>query len=82
MGRKIHYKNIRKKRLRCLRRYRSACRKMWLRSCSPYRLLGKRTHGALNRVRFPNDEKTRQLKAKIEETLGTQLQSAKPTQTI
>jgi type IV pilus assembly protein PilZ len=33
-------------------------------------------------VRFPNDEKTRLLKLKIEELLGTQLQSAKPTQTI
>jgi type IV pilus assembly protein PilZ len=33
-------------------------------------------------VRFPNDEKARQLKVKIEETLGTTLQGSKPTQTI
>jgi type IV pilus assembly protein PilZ len=33
-------------------------------------------------VRFPNDEKTRLLKMRIEEVLGTSIQSAKPTQTI
>jgi type IV pilus assembly protein PilZ len=33
-------------------------------------------------VRFPNDEKSRQVKLKIEELLGTTLQSAKPTQTL
>jgi type IV pilus assembly protein PilZ len=33
-------------------------------------------------VRFPNDEKTRGLKVKIEEVLGTSISSAKPTQTI
>jgi len=33
-------------------------------------------------VGFPNDEKTRLLKLKIEELLGTHMQSAKPTQTI
>ena len=33
-------------------------------------------------VRFPGDEKTRHLKLKIEEILGTSISSAKPTQTI
>jgi type IV pilus assembly protein PilZ len=33
-------------------------------------------------VRFPNDDKSRQLKAKIEELLGTSISSAKPTQTL
>jgi type IV pilus assembly protein PilZ len=33
-------------------------------------------------VRFPNDEKSRQVKLKIEELLGTSISSAKPTQTL
>jgi type IV pilus assembly protein PilZ len=33
-------------------------------------------------VKFPSDDKTRLLKMKIEEILGTSIQSAKPTQTI
>jgi type IV pilus assembly protein PilZ len=33
-------------------------------------------------VRFPNDDKTRALKLRIEEILGTSLASAKPTQTL
>jgi type IV pilus assembly protein PilZ len=33
-------------------------------------------------VRFPVDDKTRQLKLRIEELLGTSLSSNKPTQTI
>ncbi|MCA0175345.1 MAG: PilZ domain-containing protein [Proteobacteria bacterium] len=33
-------------------------------------------------VRFPADEKTRLLKARIEELLGTSLSSNKPTQTL
>jgi type IV pilus assembly protein PilZ len=33
-------------------------------------------------VRFPNDEKTRGLRLKIEEVLGTAISSTKPTQTI
>ena len=41
---------------------------------------GGRTQGV--GVRFPNDEKTRVLKLKIEEILGTSLQSSKPTQTV
>jgi len=47
---------------------------------TPANASGGRTQGV--GVRFPNDEKTRQLKVKIEELLGTSLQSAKPTQTI
>ncbi|MBL8342022.1 MAG: PilZ domain-containing protein [Rubrivivax sp.] len=47
---------------------------------TPANASGGRTQGV--GVRFPNDEKTRQLKTKIEEILGTSLQSAKPTQTI
>jgi len=43
-------------------------------------LLGGRTQGV--GVRFPADEKTRGLKLKIEEVLGTSISSAKPTQTI
>jgi len=33
-------------------------------------------------VRFPVDEKTRLLKLRIEEVLGTSISSSKPTQTI
>ena len=33
-------------------------------------------------VRFPSDDKTRLLKLKIEEILGTSISSSKPTQTI
>jgi len=33
-------------------------------------------------VRFPGDEKTRLIKLKIEELLGTSISSAKATQTI
>ena len=47
---------------------------------TPANASGGRTQGV--GVRFPNDEKTRMLKLKIEEILGTSLQSAKPTQTI
>jgi type IV pilus assembly protein PilZ len=47
---------------------------------TPGNASGGRTQGV--GVRFPNDEKTRQLKAKIEEILGTSMQSSKPTQTI
>ena len=41
---------------------------------------GGRTQGV--GVRFPSDEKSRGLRQRIEETLGTSLSSAKPTQTI
>lgn len=47
---------------------------------TPANASGGRTQGV--GVRFPNDEKTRQLKLKIEEILGTSISSAKPTQTL
>ena len=47
---------------------------------TPANASGGRTQGV--GVRFPNDDKTRQLKLKIEEILGTSISSAKPTQTI
>ena len=49
----------------------------WL---TPPNASGGRTQGV--GVRFPNDEKSRQLKAKIEEVLGTSISSSKPTQTL
>jgi len=58
-------------------RYPVAGKVAWV---TPANASGGRTQGV--GVRFPNDEKTRLLKLKIEEMLGTQLQSAKPTQTI
>ena len=47
---------------------------------TPANASGGRTQGV--GVRFPGDEKTRTLKLKIEEVLGTAISSAKPTQTI
>ena len=47
---------------------------------TPANASGGRTQGV--GVRFPSDEKTRLLKMRIEELLGTSIQSAKPTQTI
>ena len=47
---------------------------------TPPNTSGGRTQGV--GVRFPNDDKSRQLKLKIEEILGTSMQSAKPTQTL
>ena len=44
------------------------------------RIFKGRTQGV--GVRFPADEKSRALRQKIEEILGTSLSSAKPTQTI
>ena len=58
-------------------RYPVAGKVAWI---TPANAPGGRTQGV--GVSFPNDEKTRLLKLKIEELLGTQLQSAKPTQTI
>jgi type IV pilus assembly protein PilZ len=58
-------------------RYPVAGKVAWI---TPANASGGRTQGV--GVRFPNDEKTRVLKLKIEEMLGTALQSAKPTQTI
>lgn len=47
---------------------------------TPANASGGRTQGV--GVRFPNDEKSRVLKARIEEALGTSIQSSKPTQTL
>lgn len=58
-------------------RYPLAGRVAWI---TPANASGGRTQGV--GVAFPSDEKTRLLKLKIEAALGTQLQSAKPTQTI
>ena len=58
-------------------RYPVAGKVGWI---TPANASGGRTQGV--GVRFPNDEKTRGLKLKIEEVLGTSISSAKPTQTI
>lgn len=58
-------------------RYPVAGKVAWI---TPANASGGRTQGV--GVRFPNDEKTRLLKMRIEEILGTSIQSAKPTQTI
>lgn len=58
-------------------RYPVAGKVGWL---TPANASGGRTQGV--GVRFPSDEKTRALRLKIEEVLGTTLSSAKPTQTI
>jgi type IV pilus assembly protein PilZ len=47
---------------------------------TPANASGGRTQGV--GVRFPNDDKSRQLKIKIEEVLGTSVSSSKPTQTL
>ena len=58
-------------------RYPVAGKVGWI---TPANASGGRTQGV--GVRFPGDEKTRLLKQRIEEALGTSIQSAKPTQTI
>ena len=58
-------------------RYPVAGKVAWI---TPPNASGGRTQGV--GVRFPGDEKTRQLRLKIEEILGTAISSAKPTQTI
>ena len=58
-------------------RYPVAGKVGWI---TPANASGGRTQGV--GVRFPADEKSRALKQKIEEILGTSLSSAKPTQTI
>jgi len=58
-------------------RYPVAGKVAWL---TPANASGGRTQGV--GVRFPGDEKTRLIKLKIEELLGTAISSAKPTQTI
>jgi type IV pilus assembly protein PilZ len=47
---------------------------------TPANASGGRTQGV--GVRFPNDDKTRQLKIRIEQMLGTSISSSKPTQTL
>ena len=58
-------------------RYPVAGKVAWV---TPARAAGNRTQGV--GVRFPNDEKSRALKQKIEEILGAHLASDRPTQTI
>ena len=58
-------------------RYPVAGKIAWI---TPMNASGGRTQGV--GVRFPSDDKTRQLKIKIEEVLGTSISSSKPTQTI
>ncbi|HEY1392865.1 MAG TPA: PilZ domain-containing protein [Methylibium sp.] len=58
-------------------RYPVAGKVAWI---TPANAPGGRTQGV--GVRFPADEKTRLLRSRIEEILGTSLASAKPTQTI
>jgi type IV pilus assembly protein PilZ len=58
-------------------RYPVAGKVAWI---TPANAPGGRTQGV--GVRFPADEKTRLLKLKIEEVLGTNISSPKPTQTI
>ena len=58
-------------------RYPVAGKVGWL---TPANAPGGRTQGV--GVRFPVDEKTRLLKLRIEEVLGTSISSSKPTQTI
>ena len=58
-------------------RYPVAGKVAWI---TPTNASGGRTQGV--GVRFPGDEKTRALKIRIEEILGTAIGSGKPTQTI
>ncbi|WP_374590087.1 PilZ domain-containing protein [Aquabacterium sp.] len=58
-------------------RYPVAGKVAWI---TPANASGGRTQGV--GVKFPSDEKTRLLRVKIEEVLGTSISSAKPTQTL
>jgi len=58
-------------------RYPIAGKVAWV---TPAKAAGNRTQGV--GVRFPADEKSRLLKLKIEETLGSHLASERPTQTM
>jgi type IV pilus assembly protein PilZ len=58
-------------------RYPVAGKVAWV---TPPRAAANRTQGV--GIRFPSDEKSRLLKQKIEELLGTHLASERPTQTI
>ena len=60
-----------------LQRYPVAGKVAWI---TPANASGGRTQGV--GVRFPADDKTRLLKLKIEEVLGTQIASSRPTQTV
>lgn len=58
-------------------RYPVAGKVAWI---TPARASGSRSPGV--GIRFPSDEKSRQLKARIEDALGTSLGSDRPTQTL
>lgn len=58
-------------------RYPVAGKIAWI---TPPNASGGRTQGV--GVKFPSDEKTRVLRVKIEQVLGTAISSAKPTQTL
>lgn len=58
-------------------RYPVAGKVAWL---TPPNASGGRTQGV--GVRFPGDEKTRLIRVRIEEILGTAISSSKPTQTL
>ncbi len=58
-------------------RYPVAGKVAWI---TPERATGNRTQGV--GIRFPKDEKSEQLKVKIEQILGSALDSDRPTQTI
>ena len=58
-------------------RYPVAGKVAWI---TPAKASGGRTQGV--GVRFPSDEKTRVLRLRIEELLGTSISSSKPTQTL
>ena len=58
-------------------RYPVAGKVAWI---TPARASGHRTQGV--GIRFPKDEKSEQLKVKIEQILGSALGSDRPTQTI
>ena len=60
-----------------IQRYPVAGTVAWI---TPARAAGNRTQGI--GVRFPDDEKCRELKLKIEQLLGQHLNSDRPTQTI
>ena len=58
-------------------RYPVAGKVAWV---TPAKAAGSRTQGV--GIQFPKDEKSKQLKLKIEEILGSALGSERPTQTI
>lgn len=60
-----------------IQRYPVAGKVAWI---TPARAAGNRTQGV--GIRFPDDEKSRILKVKIEAILGSHLTSERPTQTI